>query len=53
MTSSFFLYINTKPVVWTVLGDPFVSQNSREFNASHFLGRILVSANIIWLYGQV
>ena len=35
-------------VVWLRLGDLFVSQDPREFYASHFLGRVLVCSNDIW-----
>ena len=41
---SFFLFYL---VVWPRLGDPFVSQNSREVYTSHSAGRILVCAYII------
>ena len=43
--------INT--VFWLQLGDPFVSQNPREFYASHSIGWILVSAYTFSEYGQI
>ena len=35
-------------VISPLLSDSFASQNSREFDASHFLGQILVCANTVW-----
>ena len=40
----FLLLINTRLVFWPGLCDPFLSQNSREFNKSFFLEQILISA---------
>ena len=40
-------------VVWLRLADPFVSQNPREFYASHFSRRILSCAYSICLSGQI
>ena len=37
----------------SILGDLFVSQSTREFYVSHFLGQILVGAYIICLHGQI
>ena len=38
---------------WPRLGDPFVSQNPREFYVSNSLVQILVCPNNIWQYGQI
>ena len=40
-------------IVWSRLGDPFVSQKLRGICASHFPGQLLGCANIICLYGQI
>ena len=40
-------------VVWPRLGDPLVSQNPREFYASHFLLRILFCTYTFSKYGQI
>ena len=40
-------------VIWPRLGDPFIYQNPRRVNASHFLGQILVCAYTICLYSQI
>ena len=42
-----FCWLSLGLVVWPGLGDLFVSQNPREFCASHSLGRILFSAYTI------
>ena len=49
----FFSWLSRGLVVWPRLGVPFVSQNPREFTASHFLGRILDCASIINSYEQI
>ena len=38
---SFFCWLSESLVVWSILGDPFVSQNPREVCASHFPVRIV------------
>ena len=40
-------------VIWSKLGDPFVSQNPGKCCASHFSGRILGCANTICSYDQI
>ena len=40
-------------VVWLGLDDPFVSQDPREFYASHFPGQILEYVHTICSYGQI
>ena len=45
---SFFRYLALGLVIWLGLEDLFVSQNSREFYASHPLGWALVRAYTIW-----
>ena len=50
---SFFFCLSLGLVVWPRLDDLFVSQNPREFCASHFLGRILGCACTICSYGQI
>ena len=39
--ASLFFCTSLRLLVWPRLSDPFVSQNPKEFCASHFLGRIL------------
>ena len=51
MTSSFLLLNNTRSGL--LLVDPFVSENPREFRASHSLGKVLVFASIIFSRGQI
>ena len=40
--SFFYCWLSQGLIVWPRLGVPFVSQNPKEFCASHFLGRIRV-----------
>ena len=42
----FFFLLSLDLVVWPRLGDPFVSQNTKEFCACHFLGQI----HELWIY---
>ena len=44
----FFCWLSLGLVIWPRLDDLFVSQNPREFCASHFSGQILGFANIIF-----
>ena len=46
----FCCWLSLGLVVWPRFDDPFLSQNSREVCASHFLGRILGCAYTICLY---
>ena len=49
----YLLLLSLGLVVWLRLGDPFESQNPREFCASHFPGRILfVSPNLNFFITQ-
>ena len=49
----FFCWLSQGLVVWPRLGDPFVSQNPKEFCASHFPGQILGCAYTTCSYGQI
>ena len=57
LDSKFFFFhffkVTLDLVFWSELGDPFVSQNTREFYESHFLGRVVIFAGTIWQYGQI
>ena len=50
---SFFCWLSLGLVVWPRLDGPFVSQNLREFCASHSPGWILSGAYIICSYVQI
>ena len=49
----FFCWLSLGLVVWRRLSDPFVSQNPKDFSASHFLGRILGYVYTMCSYGQI
>ena len=57
----FFCWLSLGQVVWLILGDPFVSQNLREFCASHSSKLILglsmfplfVWSNLIFVYNSL
>ena len=51
-TGSLFCWLSPGLIVWPILRDPFVSQNPREFCASHSAGQILGCAYTICSYGQ-
>ena len=52
--SLFFLLLTSLGlVVWPRLNDPFLSQNPKEFCASHFLGRIPGCSYTICSYSQI
>ena len=48
-----FFWLSLILVVWTRIGDPFVSQNPRGICASHSPGRFLDCAYTIYLYSQI
>ena len=49
----FFCWLSLGLVVRPRLGELFLSQNPKEFCASHFLGRILGCVHTVCLYGQI
>ena len=49
----FLLTLSLGLVVWPRLGDPFESQNPKEFCPSHFLRQVLRCAHTICSYGKI
>ena len=49
----FFCWLLERLFVWSRLGDPFVSQNPREYCASHSPGRVLSCAYATWSYSRI
>ena len=49
----FFFWLSLSLVVWSRLGDLFLSQNSREVCVSHSPGPILGWANTTYSYGEI
>ena len=48
-----FCWLSQGLVIWPRIGDPIVSQNSREICVSHSPGQILGCAHTIWSYRQI